>query len=245
MSMSYIVRSEESVLAARTPSLKDAVGLVYRAGDVLLALRLFIGEHPAFETDEDLYRVFALERFGEVPYTIRAVDLLSARGHYPASMALVRGLFESFVQLRYFAKYPDLLRSHLVGTSANERVQFKTMFEEFSPGFYRQVYRFLSSITHSGIALSALLLEPPVAGQFGKSRGRDGCEFNGRNAAVLIHVTAAVLRGFIEHFSTFFPARPVPTELAADCSELIQALDKFIEVMAAEPRALLAALTAR
>jgi hypothetical protein len=91
-----------------------------------------LGPQPSPETSEGVYHTFAFERFGEVPDTARKIHLLSDRGHDPESVALVRVLVESFVQLRDVAKYPDQLQPQLLATAtAKGRVRFVTMFDEF------------------------------------------------------------------------------------------------------------------
>ena len=107
--MSYLVTSEESVVSHTHDSLVTSTNLIYRASDTVLGLMYGLGPSPSVESPEGVYRTFAFERFGEAPYTVRAIDLLSVRGHYPESIALVRVLVESFVQLRYFGKFPGQL----------------------------------------------------------------------------------------------------------------------------------------
>ena len=233
LSMSFIVTSEESVVRQandHTP-LDFGTKLLYRAGDSVLALMYGLGPQPPQETHEGAYRTFAFERFGEVPYTLRAIDVLSVRGHYPESIALVRGLVESFVQLRYFAKYPDRLRQHLLATNAKGRVRFVTMFDEFSPGFYPKIYgQLLSGIAHSGMGLSALLpVEPATNDQPAKSLGRYGCEFNAGHAALVVNITSAILHGFLVHFSTFFPVATPSEETIVEYKGLADVLAKFVD----------------
>ncbi len=209
LSMSYLVTSEESVVSQTHDhgALATSTGLIYRASDTVLGLMYWLGPPPSVESHEGVYRTFAFERFGEAPYTVRAIDVLSVRGHYPESIALVRVLVESFVQLRYFGKFPDQLKSHLLATNVRDRVRWVTMFDEFAPGFYSRIYSPLSSVAHSGMGLSALLpAESPTESQPAKTLGRYGCEFNQGHAAFVVNMTAAVLRGFLAQFPTFFPA---------------------------------------
>ena len=247
ISMSFIVKSEESVLSSKGPD-SFAVGteLLYRACDVVLRLLYWLGPHPSPETPNGVYRVFAFERFGEVPYTVRSIHLLSARGHYPESVVLVRVLLESFVQLRYFAKYPDRLKPHLLATSMKGRVPWVAMFNEFAPGSYPKVYGLLSSVAHSGIALSALLpWQAPSETQTAKALGRHGCEFDQKSVAVVLNMTVAMLRGFLDHFVTFFPTGQPPEELMIQRDQLVALLAQFVAaVMKGEMLSSFVSLTA-
>ena len=75
-----------------------------------------------------------------MPYSFRAVSALAYRGYNPEGYVVLRHILEVFVQLRYFSIHRDLLRPHLEAKSAKGRVKFKTMFEEFSPGYYDDYY---------------------------------------------------------------------------------------------------------
>jgi hypothetical protein len=244
--MSFIVASEESVLSNRPDSLAFGVKLLYSASDAVLGLMYGLGPNPSPETSDGVYRTFAFERFGEVPYTVRAIHLLFACGHYPESIALVRVLLESFVQLRYFAKYPNQLKPHLLATTAKGRIRWVTMFDEFAPGFYGKVYGLLSSVAHSGMGLSALLpAQPPTDNEAARALGRHGCEFDQKFAAVVINMTAAMLRGFLDHFFTFFPTGEPSEQSTFERRVSIGVLEKFVDVtMKGEMLSLFVSLTA-
>ena len=80
------------------------------------------------------------------------------------------------------------------------------------------------------MGLSALLpAESPTEDQPAKTLGRYGCEFNQGHAALVINMTAAVLRGFLAHFSTFFPAGTPPEPLELERRGLVDVLSSHTE----------------
>lgn len=230
ISMAYLKSCEEKAIQQHPQALVFGTDLIYRASDVIFALMYDLGPAPPPESPEGEYRTFAFERFGEAPYTVRAIDILSVRGHYPEALALVRVLVESFVQLRYFVKFPDRLVPHMLAKSAKDRVRWVEMFDEFSPGFYSGTYSLLSSNAHSGMVLSALLpAEPSIGDQPAKSLGRHGCVFNEKHAALVLNMTAAMIQGFLLHFRTFFPAGTPSAPLEYKRRELGDILSNFVK----------------
>lgn len=230
MSVATIVASEDSVLkqTSESSSLGTSSRIICHACDVLLKLMYELGPDPDPNTAEGTFRLIAFERYGEVPYTVRAIGLLGARGHYPESITLCRSLVESYVFLRYFAAHPEKLQPHLLATNAKGRVKFVEMFDEVAEGFYGRIYgQLLSGVAHSGMALSALLpVQAASDGTLAKSLGRHGCEFRSEHAAFVVNVAAAMLRGLLAHFATFFPKGTVPTELASERDGLVKILSE-------------------
>lgn len=49
----------------------------------------------------------------------------------------MRHLLEAFVQMRYLRRHLDRFEGHVAG---RQRVTFKTMFDDLSPGFYGKYY---------------------------------------------------------------------------------------------------------
>lgn len=96
----------------------------------------------------DDYGIFANALYDNSIYSFQAIEILTIRGYYLESSTLIRTLFEVFAKLRYFKKYPDLCLDY---STKKVKIQFKTMFEEFSPGLYDILYKqLLSEFAHGG-----------------------------------------------------------------------------------------------
>ena len=91
------------------------------------------------------------------------------------------------------------------------RVQFKTMFEAVSPGFYDRVYgKLFSGIAHSGMALSAMFdYLPPDEGKFALSIPKTRCTFSSRSAAMTANVVTLLASGFLQHYPREGDALPL------------------------------------
>jgi len=75
--------------------------------DCLFHTVYYIGEEKEVESDEGYYMAFAHNQLLKLPYTVRAVTILTERGFYLESAQLVRHLLEVLVQLRYFNKHKE------------------------------------------------------------------------------------------------------------------------------------------
>jgi hypothetical protein len=111
----------------------------------------FVGEEEDIDSDDGYYMAFAHNQFLKIPYTIRAISILTERGFYLESAQLVRHMLEVFVQLRYFNKYRDKVNKYVL---KKQRIQIKTMFYEFNPELYSKMYFALSEAAHGNFGSS-------------------------------------------------------------------------------------------
>jgi len=171
--------------------------------DTLFALGYLVdGQGP---DPEDWFPYIAWERVVLMPYTFRAVSTLAYRGYNPEAYVLLRHVLEAFVQLRYFSVHRNLLRRHLEAKTSKDRVSFKTMFEEFSPGYYRKYYSIASGVAHAGMHLSVIsgmtkdpalmTLHPPY-----------GCEFNEKKASMVVNQSWILMLGFLIQIPNWAPS---------------------------------------
>lgn len=111
----------------------------------------FVGEEKDIDSDDGNYMAFAHNQLLKLPYSIRAISLLTERGFYLESAQIVRHILEVFVQLRYFNKYRDKLNKYVL---KKQRIQLKTMFCEFNPELYSKMYFALSEAAHGNFGSS-------------------------------------------------------------------------------------------
>lgn len=107
----------------------------------------FVGEEKEVESDDGYYMAFAHNQLLKLPYTTRAITILTERGFYLESAQLVRHLLEVFVQLRYFNKYKEKLNNYVL---KKNKITLKTMFSEFNAVLYSNMYFALCEAAHGG-----------------------------------------------------------------------------------------------
>ena len=203
MNHAYLLETEFAAEAAfenRLPKYQERL-ITYI--DTLFSVSYFVdGNGP---DPEDWFPYIAWERLVLMPYSFRAFSTLAYRGYNPEGYMVLRHILEAFVQLRYFSVHRNLLRPHLEAKSAKDRVRFKTMFEEFAPGYYEQFYSLASGVAHAGMHLSVMSgmtmdprakkLNPPL-----------GTEFNEKKASVVVNQSLMLMLGFLTHVPNWSPA---------------------------------------
>jgi hypothetical protein len=75
-----------------------------------------------------------------------------------------------------------------------------------------------------------LPFQSAIGNQPGKALGRHGCEFDEKHAALVNNFTAAIIRGFLVHFVTFFPAATPGESLTFERLELAKLLAKVVAI---------------
>ncbi|WP_125226345.1 DUF5677 domain-containing protein [Leptospira neocaledonica] len=87
-----------------------------------------------------------------IPFKFESVYILLNKGYYLESLPIIRKLYEIFIKIRYFMKFPDKAEDHLVN---GKRTKFKVLFNEFSTVedvFYQRYYgKLLSELVHGGL----------------------------------------------------------------------------------------------
>jgi hypothetical protein len=204
MTYEYLLHSE---LQARIAFERDFATFSERMPeflDTIFLMTNFMGQRKA--EAEDGVHYFAVERCHRLPYALRASWMLIRVGYYAESVTIVRQVLESFVQIRYFMDRPNELKGHITAQGNRGRVQFKTMFERFSPGFYQEYYgRALSSISHVGIGFSVLSGMELLDDGSGLIAAPAGCKFNGKHASFSINHGLLLIAGFLNAFPAWFP----------------------------------------
>jgi len=168
--------------------------------DALFEVSYFLGQAKEVESSEGYFYTIGQGALIRLPYTIRAACLLIEKGFYFEAVSLVRNLYESLFQLRYFHKYPDKIKSHIMG---KPRIRFKVMFEEIAPGFYEQEYgNALSEFAHGGATSSIFRTKytSPAKGvtTMGSQYNEEGCSFS-------LNQIVAILFGILNYVPIFFP----------------------------------------
>lgn len=203
MNIAYLQKSvEETRLTTRT--LLTGVTIHYPIIiDTFLKLPYYFGDTLSNETSEGACQAVFGDHYIQLPYTIWSLHDQYEKGFYLEAIILERHLLELLIQIRYFHKYPQLYQDHLTSKSRKTRVTFKTMFEEFAPGFYHNHYgRFLSSFAHGSITKSIFRIPRNSPS---KSRVILGCEFNIENATAIINSVSFIIFGFLSLFPVIYP----------------------------------------
>jgi len=200
MSLGFLTESEKGCAASTRQNLSGFYDNFPLAIDILLKLPYFIEHTEPPDSQGNWLHVFCYDGYLQAPYTFLCTYRLCIKGHYLESFVLIRHTLETLLQMRYFHKYPEGLRKHLMD---NKRVSFKKMFDELCPGFYKEVYGgILSNIAH-GKQLKTVFRtkrSSPTEGEVLR-----GCEFNQTHALFVINHVTILAYGYCNLFGVFFP----------------------------------------
>jgi hypothetical protein len=193
--------------------------------DALLKMNYYRGKLSLPTTDRGRFEFFASTHYEQIPYTLWTVYDLTARGFYLEASILVRSLLEILIQLRYFDACPAALPSDISGIkSGSKRVQFKTMFDFFAPGFYKQYYgNIYSGIAH-GKGWQMLFRFRLTDNQFSVVYGNS---YDEEKATFVVNSVLPLILGFFVAFHQCFPSNILSTN--AELEEEVGLISNFIK----------------
>jgi hypothetical protein len=192
-----------------------------RSVDALLKMSHYRGELSPQESGRGRFEIFALSHYAQLPYSLWAVYDLMSRGFYYEAGTLVRSLLEVFVQLRYFNVHPELLLPHIKGS---KRVQFKAMFDPFSPNFYKQYYGDIYSGISHGRGWQ-MLFRLSVRGD--ELSIVSGNAYDEEKASFVANSVLPLVLGFLGFFSICFPLNTLTAN--ADLRSEVEAISNFLK----------------
>jgi len=202
MNFDFQVASEDKTQETTRGKIKNWIFNYPKLLDALFEVAYFTGMAKKIESPEGDFYAFGHHILLRFPYTIRATCVLIEKGFYFESLSLVRNLYESFFQLRYFHKHQDKITNHVT----NRRIKFKTMFEEIAPGYYDEIYgKQLSEFAHGGF--SSLLFrshyDSPDSGKIlmGNQYEERGCTYS-------LNQVVPILYGILNYIPILFPQYP-------------------------------------
>lgn len=206
MNYQFLLETETETAAQFAEAFPELVKTWPELLDTLFQLGYFT-DHPSPPPEDGVHH-FCFERYLLAPYRFNALYSLCSRGYYLESVLIVRHLLETLVQIRHFQKHPDQLKPHLTSMTSAGRVQFKTMFEELSPGYYAKHYgQLLSNIAHGGIGMGVFseYEQPKEEGSTAVMVPPLGCQFAQRASGFIVNHLLVLLYGHLKCFATTFP----------------------------------------
>ena len=198
MNYNYLIETEESTKAYTE---KDRAYWFNKLPDLINSLfecNYFIKWDDNTD-DENNFIIFANSTYQQLPYMFRVLEILYLNGFYFESTIIIRTIYEMFVKLRYFHKYKDKCLPY---SQKKLKIQYKLMFDEFSPGLYEILYgMLLSEFAHGGFGVSIFrnkfsppnMIEP-ILGNF----------YSESFANLTINACTQLIYGYLNYIPTFF-----------------------------------------
>lgn len=211
----FVIQTEEEAVRVTDENLGQLAVAVTRSINMLLRLQYCHGSLEQVSTDQGSFQVYCVGQYAQAIYTLLTAVRLWRQANYLESWILIRHLFEVFVQMRYFERHPESLVAHRASSQTGRgRVQFRVMFEEFSPDAY-QIYQFpLSTFAHgnANLMFRGEIAAPEAAASTARMRPIMGCQFDGKHANFCYFFIANVALGLLNCYSNFFPRTTIPDD---------------------------------
>jgi hypothetical protein len=205
MDLNFLINSEIETINNTSSNIPIAESVIENYINLFFKYQYDMKTDFIPDSDDHYFHSLAYYNYARLPYNIRSVYTIWEKGYYLESIVLLRHIVEGFIQLRYFFKYKDKIKTHFEASRSRDRIQFKTMFDEFAMGFYEIMYgKFYSRFAHSHFVSSIF------RANFTPERGEliYGCEYNDQHANLIINQLTTFCYAYLNYIEVFFPKFP-------------------------------------
>lgn len=202
--LTNLLASEAATIQKTRAELPGVAGTYPHIMEMLIAIPQLI-EHGLPQEDLAEETSFFFAHYLQLHATTRCAYNCYESGYYLEAIILVRNLIEAFIQMRYLRNHIDKVDDHVTQT---RRIQFKVMFDEFSPGFYNKYYGQLFSESAHGMANKLILR---TIGDLSVDGGTlaIGNRYEEKYASLVTNNLIAVLSGYFNFVDVFLPRNSI------------------------------------
>lgn len=228
MDFEFLLASELDTNRESKTNFSDAESTITSYLNSFFKYSYYLKEDFEPESSDHYFHSFAFYTYYRLPYSIRAIYKLWEEGYYLESLIILRHIVEGFIQLRYFYKYKEKIEPHFAATRSRDRISFKTMFNEFSDGFYEIMYgKFFSRFAHGHVVTSIFKAEfTPDK----KQKLVYGSKYDDLKSRLVINQLGMYCYAYLNFIDVFFPK--FAEELGEEgYNEYVKELEKLREIM--------------
>jgi len=221
MSLEVLLQTEKKT-TSDTLNLRDEDSIeINNLINIFFRLSYKCREDVQLDSEKHWFISIATSIYIRLPYNIRAIYILWLKGYYLEAIIVFRQILEGLPTLRYFHKYPEKIKKHIEGT---KRVPFSTIFNEFSPDFYKNWYgKTFSALAHGGLIANLLRFKRSLS----LHETIMGCEFNSENSNLVTVPTILISYGYLTFTCIFFPS--INSKLNSMMKNRIKDISEHIE----------------
>jgi hypothetical protein len=214
MSYSFLVETAQVAERETDQQMSGFATRYPNAIDTLLKLPHWFGVDP--RPQHPVFHAWARNAYVTTCYTFAAMYHLYRAGSYLEASILQRNLSEVLVQFAYFTKYPEKAENHFVpeevrvaatnGTPLTSMPRGKPgrwidMFDDVSPGYYRDWYALASRFAHGALGSDIFRV---AVGQTGAANVTHGLHYNQSDASYVNIQATALMYGYLRRFPEVF-----------------------------------------
>lgn len=220
-----LITSEQQVYNTASHSVKGFYEVGPKFVDLCFYLQQSFGEMDDVTTTNGILQSMAYMHYVQLPYTINLIYEQIMKGYYLESQILMRHLFETLLQLKYFYKHPENIMQHM-----KKNIKIKEMVNDITKKPLYKYYRQLCSYTHGFIMKDIHRTDRNV------ERTYLGNKYNEDYGSIPINYLYEMVLGFINVYNDIFEKNILEdyvaaTELKRYLSDLcISARDSHIKI---------------
>lgn len=203
LDLNYLLQNEVQTQQVTRSKLQGIYTNYPQIIDTFIKLIYFYGKLENPDSPRGSFQSMCVTHYAQAPYTFIVLYDLYEKGYYLEAQIISRHLIETFIQIKYFNKYPEKLEDQLL------RKNFKEMFEEFATGYYKKYYNIHCDAAHGSLVKDIFRMDRSTTKN---GRIRMGCEFNDKFASELINEVTAFIFGYFNIFQTIFPKNTLNKE---------------------------------
>jgi hypothetical protein len=138
-----LMASEQQVYNIVSVRLKGFHEVGPKFVDLCFYLQQSFGEFDDVATPNGELQLIAYMHYTQLPYTVNLIYEQIMTGYYLESQILMRHLFETLLQLKYFYNHPEEIKAHM-----KHNIQIKKMVDDITKKPLYKYYRQLCSYAH-------------------------------------------------------------------------------------------------
>lgn len=162
--------------------------------DLGFYLQQSFGEMDDVNTLTGKLQSIAYMHYVQLPYTLNVIFEQIMKGYYLESQILIRHLFETLVQLKYFYKHPQDIKLHI-----EKNFTIKRMINDITNKPLYKYYQLLCAYAHGFIMKDILRTDRKA------NRTYLGNVYNEENCTVSINYFFELMLGFINIYGLIYP----------------------------------------
>lgn len=220
-----LIASEQEVYNIISVRLKGFYEVGPKFVDLCFYLHQSFGEVDDVATPNGELQSIASIHYAQLPYTVNLIYEQIMKGYYLESQILMRHLFETLLQLKYFYNHPEELKAHM-----KHNIQIKTMVDDITKNPLYNYYRQLCSYAHGFIMKDIHRTDRKI------NRTYLGNIYNEDNCTVPINYLFQMVLGFINVYDDIFKKNTIKCKVEARELKIyirnfcVSAIDSHIKV---------------
>ncbi|MDO8637996.1 MAG: hypothetical protein Q7R43_00335 [Candidatus Daviesbacteria bacterium] len=203
--------------------------------DLLLQLQYFCKVYKKAKGSTSFFNSYCFHQYLQIPYSLRAAFILCKSGYYFEATFIIRYLMEILAKMKYLRKHKNYINNiwlndpiFLQTKKGKRKLTLRDIFEEVSPGAYRNYGILLSNFQHGG---TGTMLFRTERNQNKISAIKMGSVWDDFTSSFVVNNIIMLSYSIINNFPTFFQRgfKKADGEILFQYEEVMKSLKSFLK----------------